>query len=205
MRRCSVIESKQRIWHAERREHDVQSGNTSGEPVEQGQVTRRQALAERRSRPGIGSGHAGAAGERGGHAHARPRRAPSRPPSRPQPSVPTTRAGCRTASARASSTTSTASRCTCSRPASRPRGRPALLLLHGFPELAYSWRHVMAPLADAGYHVIAPRPARLRAHHGLERRLRRQPAAVQPDERGARRPRTRLGVRVPHGGRGDRP
>ena len=35
-------------------------------------------------------------------------------------------------------------------------GRPALLLLHGFPELAYSWRHVMAPLADAGYHVIAP-------------------------------------------------
>ena len=35
-------------------------------------------------------------------------------------------------------------------------GRPALLLLHGFPELAYSWRHIMAPLADAGYHVIAP-------------------------------------------------
>ncbi|MBJ7251006.1 MAG: hypothetical protein JHC89_06385, partial [Acetobacteraceae bacterium] len=22
-------------------------------------------------------------------------------------------------------------------------GRPCLLLLHGFPELAYSWRHVM--------------------------------------------------------------
>jgi pimeloyl-ACP methyl ester carboxylesterase len=35
-------------------------------------------------------------------------------------------------------------------------GRPALLLLHGFPELAYSWRKVMAPLAAAGYHVIAP-------------------------------------------------
>ena len=34
-------------------------------------------------------------------------------------------------------------------------GRPALLLLHGFPELAYSWRHVMVPLAEAGYHVIA--------------------------------------------------
>ena len=34
--------------------------------------------------------------------------------------------------------------------------RPCLLLLHGFPELAYSWRHVMVPLADAGYHVIAP-------------------------------------------------
>jgi pimeloyl-ACP methyl ester carboxylesterase len=35
-------------------------------------------------------------------------------------------------------------------------GRPALLLLHGFPELAYSWRKVMGPLAAAGYHVIAP-------------------------------------------------
>ena len=34
--------------------------------------------------------------------------------------------------------------------------RPALLLLHGFPELAYSWRNVMAPLAEAGYHVFAP-------------------------------------------------
>lgn len=34
--------------------------------------------------------------------------------------------------------------------------RPAILLVHGFPELAYSWRRVMLPLADAGYHVIAP-------------------------------------------------
>src|SRR5687768_9907419 len=34
--------------------------------------------------------------------------------------------------------------------------RPAVLLLHGFPELAYSWRHVMLPLAKADYHVIAP-------------------------------------------------
>src|SRR5467141_392455 len=36
------------------------------------------------------------------------------------------------------------------------QGRPAVLLLHGFPELAYSWRKVMLPLAAAGYHVIAP-------------------------------------------------
>jgi pimeloyl-ACP methyl ester carboxylesterase len=36
------------------------------------------------------------------------------------------------------------------------RRRPGLLLLHGFPELAYSWRNVMAPLAAAGYHVFAP-------------------------------------------------
>jgi pimeloyl-ACP methyl ester carboxylesterase len=35
-------------------------------------------------------------------------------------------------------------------------GRPCLLLLHGFPELAFSWRKVMPQLAAAGYHVIAP-------------------------------------------------
>jgi pimeloyl-ACP methyl ester carboxylesterase len=35
-------------------------------------------------------------------------------------------------------------------------GRPCLLLLHGFPELAYSWRQIMLPLASAGYHVVAP-------------------------------------------------
>ncbi|MCA6109222.1 alpha/beta hydrolase [Bradyrhizobium cenepequi] len=35
-------------------------------------------------------------------------------------------------------------------------GRPCLLLLHGFPELAFSWRKVMPALAEAGYHVIAP-------------------------------------------------
>jgi pimeloyl-ACP methyl ester carboxylesterase len=34
--------------------------------------------------------------------------------------------------------------------------RPGLLLVHGFPELAYSWRRVMLPLAAAGYHVMAP-------------------------------------------------
>jgi pimeloyl-ACP methyl ester carboxylesterase len=33
---------------------------------------------------------------------------------------------------------------------------PLLLLLHGFPELAFSWRLVMRPLADAGYYVVAP-------------------------------------------------
>ena len=36
------------------------------------------------------------------------------------------------------------------------RGRPCVLLLHGFPELAYSWRKVMVPIAQAGFHVIAP-------------------------------------------------
>ena len=35
-------------------------------------------------------------------------------------------------------------------------GKPLVLLLHGFPELAYSWRKVMLPLAAAGFHVVAP-------------------------------------------------
>ena len=35
-------------------------------------------------------------------------------------------------------------------------GRPVALLLHGFPELAYSWRKIMVPLAQAGFQVIAP-------------------------------------------------
>jgi pimeloyl-ACP methyl ester carboxylesterase len=34
--------------------------------------------------------------------------------------------------------------------------RPLVLLLHGFPELAFSWRKVIAPLAQAGFHVVAP-------------------------------------------------
>jgi pimeloyl-ACP methyl ester carboxylesterase len=35
-------------------------------------------------------------------------------------------------------------------------GRPLALLLHGFPDLAYGWRHLIPILADAGYHVVAP-------------------------------------------------
>lgn len=35
-------------------------------------------------------------------------------------------------------------------------GRPLVLLLHGFPELAYSWRHVLPALAAAGFHAVAP-------------------------------------------------
>jgi pimeloyl-ACP methyl ester carboxylesterase len=36
------------------------------------------------------------------------------------------------------------------------QNRPCLLLLHGFPEIAYSWRKVLPVLAAAGFHVVAP-------------------------------------------------
>ena len=34
--------------------------------------------------------------------------------------------------------------------------KETILLIHGFPETCYQYRHVIKPLADAGYHVIAP-------------------------------------------------
>lgn len=33
---------------------------------------------------------------------------------------------------------------------------PLVMLCHGWPELAYSWRHQIPALAQAGYHVVAP-------------------------------------------------
>ncbi|KKZ67706.1 microsomal epoxide hydrolase [[Emmonsia] crescens] len=36
------------------------------------------------------------------------------------------------------------------------RDRPLIVLLHGFPEIAFAWRKVMPLLADAGYYVVAP-------------------------------------------------
>ncbi|KAF3035777.1 hypothetical protein E8E12_001783 [Didymella heteroderae] len=35
------------------------------------------------------------------------------------------------------------------------RDRPLIVLTHGYPELAFSWRKIMSPLADAGYYVVA--------------------------------------------------
>jgi pimeloyl-ACP methyl ester carboxylesterase len=69
------------------------------------------------------------------------------------------------------------------------RGRPCVLLLHGFPELAYSWRKVMPALAAAGYHVIAP-------HCRLGRRPRGRSRLVPADQSGARRAWPRVGVRL---------
>jgi len=37
-----------------------------------------------------------------------------------------------------------------------PPDGPLVVLSHGFPELAYSWRHQLPALAAAGYHVLAP-------------------------------------------------
>lgn len=33
--------------------------------------------------------------------------------------------------------------------------KPAILLVHGWPEMAYSWKNIIGPLAEAGYRVIA--------------------------------------------------
>lgn len=33
---------------------------------------------------------------------------------------------------------------------------PPVIFVHGFPELAFSWRHQLPAVADAGYHAIAP-------------------------------------------------
>lgn len=38
---------------------------------------------------------------------------------------------------------------------SADQSRPLILLVHGFPEIAYSWRHCMPLLASAGYYVVA--------------------------------------------------
>lgn len=35
-------------------------------------------------------------------------------------------------------------------------GADVAILLHGFPENRFSWRHQMAPLAELGWHVVAP-------------------------------------------------
>ena len=37
-----------------------------------------------------------------------------------------------------------------------PHGGPLVVLLHGFPEFWYSWRNQIVPLAERGFHVVAP-------------------------------------------------
>src|SRR5690348_11152867 len=54
-----------------------------------------------------------------------------------------------------------------------PADGPIALLLHGFPEFWYGWRHQIGPLVEAGYRVWAPdqrgynisdKPAEVRAY-----------------------------------------
>lgn len=40
--------------------------------------------------------------------------------------------------------------------AAGPRDGPLVVLLHGFPEFWYGWRHQIAPLAEAGYRLVIP-------------------------------------------------
>ena len=37
-----------------------------------------------------------------------------------------------------------------------PEDGPLALLLHGFPDSHHTWRHLLGPLADAGYRAVAP-------------------------------------------------
>ena len=81
---------------------------------------------------------------------------------------------------------------------------PLVVLLHGFPEFWYGWRHQIGPLAEAGFRVVAPdlrgynlsSKPRGRAAYALPELAR--DVAELIDERGARagaRRRPRLGRR----------
>ena len=76
------------------------------------------------------------------------------------------------------------------------KGRPCLLLLHGFPELAFSWRKVMPALADAGYHVIAPDQRGYGRTTGWDASYDGDLALVPAAQSGARRARAGFGVRL---------
>jgi pimeloyl-ACP methyl ester carboxylesterase len=58
------------------------------------------------------------------------------------------------------------------------KGTDALVLIHGFPQTSWQWRHVIEPLAEAGYRVIAPdyrgagNSSRPRSDHGYPGDLR---------------------------------
>ncbi|MFI5309378.1 MAG: alpha/beta fold hydrolase [Polyangiales bacterium] len=111
---------------------------------------------------------------------------------------------------------------------------PLVLLLHGFPESWYSWRHQLAALAEAGYRAVAPdqrgygdsdKPDAIEAYDqvtlvedavGVLDALGAQKAVVVGHDWGApvawhmaqlhpERVRAVVGMSVPHGGRGSSP
>ena len=79
------------------------------------------------------------------------------------------------------------------------QGRPLVLLLHGFPNLGYSWRKVMPAFADAGYYVIAPDCRGFGRTVGWDRSWDADPDAVPDAQHGARPDRARLCARLPEG------
>src|ERR1700753_2345123 len=100
-------------------------------------------------------------------------------------------------------------------------GAPVVLLTHGFPELAYSWRHQIPVLADAGYHVLAPdqrgyggssRPGAIEGYNirgtttGIRRAPRRCRSRARRVDRSrlGRRGRVECAVAAPGPGRGRR-
>ena len=80
---------------------------------------------------------------------------------------------------------------------------PMVLLMHGFPQFWYTWRHQMAAIADAGWRVGRDGPARLRRERQAAARLqhlhRRGGRGVpHPVARRGRRHRRRPGPRRVH-------
>ncbi len=53
---------------------------------------------------------------------------------------------------------------------------PLILLLHGFPEIAFSWRKIIPALASEGYHVVAPDMRGYGKSTGWDRQYRECPA-----------------------------
>jgi pimeloyl-ACP methyl ester carboxylesterase len=51
-----------------------------------------------------------------------------------------------------------------------------VILVHGFPELAFSWRHQLPALANAGYRAVAPD---MRGYGGTEKPEKRQDYTIQ--------------------------
>ena len=58
-----------------------------------------------------------------------------------------------------------------------PSDGPLVMLLHGFPEFWWSWRHQLVALGDAGYRVVAPD---LRGYGASDKPPREHPLRRQP-------------------------
>jgi len=77
-------------------------------------------------------------------------------------------------------------------------GRPLILLMHGYPELAFSWRKNLLPLAAAGYHVVAPDHRGYGRSGGTDVKFDDSLWPFRPMER-VRHPRAGLRARVSRG------